>query len=61
LYNPGPVASFSDEDDVSIPGGRRVWRYQRDNHNPSIEEEQTTQWPREKSTKGQTTIYKTCI
>jgi hypothetical protein len=26
----------------------------RDNQNPSIEEEQTTQWPREKSTKGQT-------
>jgi NADH:ubiquinone oxidoreductase subunit len=31
-----------------IPGGRRVWRYHRDNQNPSIEEEQTTQWPREK-------------
>jgi hypothetical protein len=27
----------------------------------SIEEEQTTQWPKEKSTKGQTTIYKTYI
>jgi hypothetical protein len=27
---------------------RRVWRYQRDNHNPYIEEEQTTQWPKEK-------------
>ena len=26
---------------------RRVWRYQRGNQNPSIEEEQTTQWPRE--------------
>jgi len=24
-----------------------------------IEEEQKTQWPKEKSTKGQTTIYKT--
>jgi hypothetical protein len=24
------------------------WRYQRGNHNPYIEEEQTTQWPREK-------------
>ena len=23
---------------------RRVWRYQRGNHNPYIEEEQTTQW-----------------
>jgi hypothetical protein len=27
---------------------RRVWRYQRCNHNPYIEEEQTTQWPKEK-------------
>jgi len=26
----------------------RVWRYQRGNHNPYIEEEQTTQWPKEK-------------
>ena len=26
----------------------RVWRYQRDNQNPQIEEEQTTQWPKEK-------------
>ena len=26
-----------------------------------IEEEQTTQWPKEKSTKGQTPIYKTYI
>ena len=24
---------------------RRIWRYQRDNQNPYIEEEQTTQWP----------------
>jgi hypothetical protein len=28
-------------------GGRRVWRYQRSNQNPYIEEEQTTQWPKE--------------
>ena len=28
--------------------GRRVWRYQRGNHNPYIEEEQTIQWPKEK-------------
>jgi hypothetical protein len=27
---------------------RRVRRYQRGNHNPYIEEEQTTQWPKEK-------------
>jgi hypothetical protein len=31
------------------------------NQNPYIEKEQTTQWPKEKSTKGQTTIYKTYI
>jgi len=27
---------------------RKVWRYQRGNQNPYIEEEQTTQWPKEK-------------
>jgi hypothetical protein len=27
---------------------RRVWRYQRGIHNLYIEEEQTTQWPKEK-------------
>jgi hypothetical protein len=27
---------------------RRVWRYQRGNQNLHIEEEQTTQWPKEK-------------
>ena len=27
---------------------RRVWRYQRGNQNPYIEEEQTTQWPKER-------------
>ena len=27
---------------------RRVWRYQMGNQNPYIEEEQTTQWPKEK-------------
>ena len=27
---------------------RRVWRYQRGNQNLYIEEEQTTQWPKEK-------------
>jgi hypothetical protein len=27
---------------------RRVWRYKRGNQNPYIEEEQTTQWPKEK-------------
>jgi len=27
---------------------RRLWRYQRGNQNPYIEEEQITQWPKEK-------------
>ena len=31
---------------------RRVWRYQRCNQNPNIEEEQTTQWPKEKVQKN---------
>ena len=35
---------------------RRVWKYQKGNQNPWIEEGQTIQWPKEK---GQTTIYKT--
>jgi hypothetical protein len=29
----------------------RVWRYQRGNQKPYIEEEQTTQWPKEKAQK----------
>ena len=40
---------------------RRVLRYQRGNQSPYIEEEQKTQLPKEKSTKGQTTINKTYI
>ena len=31
---------------------KRVWRYQRGNQNPYIEEEQTTQWPKEKVQKA---------
>jgi hypothetical protein len=31
---------------------RRVWRYQMGNQNPYIEEELTTQWPKEKVQKG---------
>jgi hypothetical protein len=31
-----------------VIAGRRVWRYQRGDQNPYIEEEQTTQWPKEK-------------
>ena len=30
---------------------RQVWRYQRDHQNPRIEEEQTTQWPKENVSK----------
>jgi hypothetical protein len=26
----------------------KVWRYHRGNQNPFVEEEQTTQWPKEK-------------
>jgi hypothetical protein len=40
---------------------RRDWRYLRGNHNLHIKEEQTTEWPKEKVQKGQTTIYKTTI
>jgi hypothetical protein len=36
---------------------RLVWRHQRGNQNPHIKEEQTTQWPKEKSTKGQMSRY----
>ena len=32
---------------------RRVWRHQRGNQNPYIEEEQTTQWPKKKVQKDQ--------
>jgi len=35
----------------TLPCVRRVWRYQRGNQNPYIEEEQTTQWPKEKAQK----------
>ena len=31
---------------------RKIWRYQRGNQNLYIEEEQTTQWPKEKVQKG---------
>jgi len=37
---------------VLKPFGRRVWRYQKGNQNPYIEEEQTTQWPKEKVQKN---------
>ncbi len=42
---------------------RRVWRYQSGNQNPYIEEEQTTQWSKEKVQKDKQRsikhIYKT--
>ena len=38
---------------VLVPIVRRVWRYQRGNQNPHIEEEQTTQWSKEKVQKDQ--------
>jgi hypothetical protein len=41
-----PVDQFSKALHIWI--ARRVWWYQRGNHNPYIEEEQTTQWPKEK-------------
>ena len=37
---------------ISVSLLRRVWRYQRGNQNPYIEEEQTTQWPKQKVQKG---------
>jgi len=48
--------NYQDIDRDSCRNVRRVWRYQRGNQNLYIEEEQTTQWPKEKV---QTTIYKT--
>jgi hypothetical protein len=33
------------------PSVRRVWKYQRGNQNPCVEEEQTTQWPKEQAQK----------
>jgi hypothetical protein len=33
---------------TSVKRVRIVWRYQRSNQNPYIEEEQTTQWPKDK-------------
>jgi hypothetical protein len=34
-------------DSKKITGLRRVWRYQRGNQKPYVEEEQKTQWPKE--------------
>ena len=46
---------------ITTTSVRRVLRYQRGNQNLYIEEEQITQWPNEKSAKGQTTIDKTYL
>ena len=43
--------------DINRIANRNVGRYLRGNQKPYNEEEQTTQWPKEKN--GQTTIYKT--
>jgi hypothetical protein len=47
----------------TITQARRLWRYQRGNQNPYTEEEQTTQWPKEKVQKDKQRstkhIYKT--
>jgi hypothetical protein len=40
---------------------RKVWKHQRGNQNQYIEEEQTTEKDKRKSTKGQTTIYESYI
>jgi hypothetical protein len=45
LKDPKGVDIFGAQSNISL---RRVWRYQRGNQNPYIEEEQTTQWPKEK-------------
>jgi hypothetical protein len=38
---------------------RRVWRYQRGNQNPYIEEGQTTQWLKEKGQKDNNDLQNT--
>ena len=38
---------------------RKVLRYQNVNQKTYIDEEQTTQWTKEKGTKGQSMMYKT--
>ena len=46
---PSPSNNWISHDNTHV---RRVWRYQRGNQNPYIEEEQTTQWPKEKVQKN---------
>jgi hypothetical protein len=40
---------------------RRVWRYQSGNQNPYIEEEKTTQWPKEKVWKNKQWASDCCL
>jgi hypothetical protein len=42
------VVLTTDTSNTTVNILRRVWRYQRGNQNPYIEEEQTTQWSKEK-------------
>jgi hypothetical protein len=42
------IQLYNDGGNMQLKCIRRVWRYQRDNTNPYIEERQTTQWPKEK-------------
>jgi hypothetical protein len=46
-YNSFDIWGY-DNDLVTLYFWRRVWRHQRGNQNPYIEEEQTTQWSIEK-------------
>jgi len=54
---------FLHNNTIFYSGLRRVWRFQRGNQNPYIEEEQTIQWPKEKGKKDKQRstkhIYKT--
>jgi hypothetical protein len=42
---------------MNINNIRRVWRYQRGKHNPYIEEEQRTQWPKKKYKRTNTDVH----
>ena len=44
----------------SYHGTGKVGRYLRGNQKSSIEDEQTTQWPKDKRTKGHTMMEKHC-
>jgi len=46
-YSSWPYYWWRHEYCITIQLTRRMWKYQRGNHNPYIEEEQTTQCPKE--------------